>query len=177
MKKIVNVRAVYPISGVSKITRGTLTKVEMSTDDIYRCLCGRATVVEVIGDKLIPLNFDNYDKNNAPKEKIAVIPTAPVKVVIPKPVTEVKSNLNVKPEVVEDRKTEEIVKEDKVEETSETTTEEAVTEGTSNDETVEENVTEDEVISSDEETEENISAETTSSTNQTNNYSRKKHRR
>lgn len=78
MKKIVNVKAIMPVTGVKQIVRGSLTKVEMTTEDIYKCLCCRAKVDEVIGDNLIALNFDNYNKVNAPEQKVAVIPTAPV---------------------------------------------------------------------------------------------------
>ena len=65
MKKVVNVTAIHPISGVSQIVRGRLKNATMSTEDIFKCLCAKATVVEVLGDKLIPLNFDNYNKDNS----------------------------------------------------------------------------------------------------------------
>lgn len=81
MKKIVNVNAIYPITGVKQIVRGRLFKASMSTEDIFKCLCAKATVDEVIGDKTIRLNFDNYDKPNKIEEKPAVIPT------VAKPVT------------------------------------------------------------------------------------------
>lgn len=78
MKKIVNVNAVHPIPGVRQIVRGRLDKAEMSTEDIFKCLCAKATVTEVVGDKLIPLNFDNYNKNNKPVDEPVAIPTTPV---------------------------------------------------------------------------------------------------
>lgn len=78
MKKVVNINAIHPISGVSQIVRGRLTNVLMSTEDIFKCLCAKATVTEVIGNTLIPLNFDNYNKNNKPTTDPVVIPTTPV---------------------------------------------------------------------------------------------------
>lgn len=83
MTKIVNVNAVYPINGVKQIVRGKLEKVPMATEDIFRCLCAKARVEEVIGNKTIPLDFNNYDKNNKPAE-VAPIPVPST----PKPVTQ-----------------------------------------------------------------------------------------
>lgn len=82
MKKLVNIQAITPVTGVPQIVRGTLKGVTMSVEDIFKCLCSRATVHEIIGDKLIRLDFDNYNKNNAEAVKPAVVPTAPPK---PKP--------------------------------------------------------------------------------------------
>lgn len=179
MKKIVNINAVHPISGVAQIVRGRLTNVTMSTEDIFKCLCARASVTEVIGDTLVPLNFDNYNKNNKPNTEPIVIPTTPV---VPTTTKETavlkdydKKNEDSTDEVAKEETTTEVADvtkdEDTVDETvAEETTEveEATTEETAEDESKDEETTSDEAV---EET-----TETSTNYNHYNN-NRKKHRK
>lgn len=69
MNKIVDVNATYPVSGVPGFVRGRLVKVTMSTENIYKCLCCRAEVIEHVGDNRIKLTISNYNKDNTPKAK------------------------------------------------------------------------------------------------------------
>lgn len=168
MTKIVNVKAIYPITGVPQIIRGTLNKVEMSTENIFKCLCGRAEVTEVIGDKLVPLNFDNYNKNNKPATEPAVLPTEPKKMAPSAPTVEQPAT-----------NTETPVTTSTENDTAADTSAEATDEDTSS-----ANVESDEVSDNEnsEETSDNDTTDetvdnTASNNNQVNNYNRKKHRR
>lgn len=172
MIKLVNVKAIYPITGVPQIIRGTLNKVEMTTENIFKCLCGRAEVTEVIGDTLIPLDFGNYNKNNKPAVIPAVVPTTPKIVDITPEVKEVKATLVAEPvtvaEVVSEEVstiTEDVVNDEPVVDNTNPVAEEV-------DDTTE--TTSDEEDSIDDSVEEETS--TTPSAN-VNNYSRKKHKR
>lgn len=181
MKKIVNVKAIYPITGVEQIVRGSLNKAEMSTEDIFKCLCGRAEVTEVIGDTLIPLTFDNYNKNNKPTVVPAVIPTEP-KINIPAS-EPVKSEVKTVIEPVATKETtipEKTVESDNATITENSTiTESEVTEDdtTKTSENVAETSDEDETNSSEEATETTDETSATEDSSTTNNYNRRKHRR
>lgn len=74
MIKIVDVHAIYPVSGVTGFVRGRLNAAKMSTEDIFKCLCARATVIEHVGSKRIKLTLDNYNKvHTAEAAKATVI--------------------------------------------------------------------------------------------------------
>ncbi len=174
MIKLVNVKAIYPITGVPQIIRGTLNKVEMTTENIFKCLCGRAEVTEVIGDTLIPLDFTNYNKNNKPAVIPAVVPTTPKIVDITPEVKEVKAT----PATVSEPVTvAEVVSEDVSTATENVANNEPAVDYT---ESAAEEVVDTTDAASDEDDSTDDSAEeetsTTPSTN-VNNYSRKKHKR
>lgn len=41
------------------------TELNLTIDEIYKCLCAKAEVIEILNDgKRIHLDFSNYDKNN-----------------------------------------------------------------------------------------------------------------
>lgn len=81
MNKIVDVNATYPVSGVPGFVRGRLVKVTMSTENIYKCLCCRAEVIEYVGNNRIKLTISNYNKDNTPKAKPITKPIDAPKVI------------------------------------------------------------------------------------------------
>lgn len=107
MKKHVNVYATNPIRNIIPPLMGTYLNIEMDEIDIYKCICGRAIVDEVLSDgSLVRLDFNNYKKINEKKVEVKTEPEVAVPVV-EEPIVE---------PVVEPEKVEETVVEDKVEE-------------------------------------------------------------
>lgn len=120
------------------------TELNLTTDEIYKCLCAKAEVIEILPNgKTINLDFTNYNKvepidiSVKPKqEKVSIIVPEPI-------VTEIKAEVKETPiveevvntvesiEVVEE-KVEELTVEEKVEEleTAEGSVEEQVVEET-----------------------------------------------
>lgn len=107
MKKFVDVQANYTVSGVTGFVRGRLNNVEMSTEDIFKCLCCRATVIENVGGRKIKLNLQNYNKNNAPETKPVAEPeAAPVRVEHIREPEKAKETAPVETPVVEEKQAE-----------------------------------------------------------------------
>lgn len=140
MIKIVDVHAIYPVSGVTGFVRGRLNAAKMSTEDIFKCLCARATVIEHVGSKRIKLTLDNYNKvHTAEAAKATVIAAvkekteeaiAVAKEETPVPVVEEPTNqddepvVEVTPEEVDAENGTEDTAEETIEETDADTTEE-----------------------------------------------------
>ena len=75
MNKIVNVRATVPVRTINPPIYGNVSKVEMSTGDILKCLCFRATVDEVLPDgSTVRLTMKNYAVDYASSVKATVDP-------------------------------------------------------------------------------------------------------
>lgn len=75
MKKLVNVHAKGAVRTVTPPIYGDMYNIELTTGMIYKCMCARAIVDEVMPDgSTLRLNASNYDKDN----------TNGVKVVAPK---------------------------------------------------------------------------------------------
>lgn len=129
MKKFVDVQANYTVSGVTGFVRGRLNNVEMSTEDIFKCLCCRATVIENVGGRKIKLTLQNYNKDNSPKAKTeAVAEDVPVRVEHVKEPEKAEETAPVETPVVEEKQAEVITAAEAVAEpeaTSETTEEKA----------------------------------------------------
>lgn len=61
MNKIVNVRTTVPVRTITPPIFGNVSNVKMSTGDILKCLCFRATVDEVLPDgSTVRLTMKNY---------------------------------------------------------------------------------------------------------------------
>lgn len=70
MNKLVNVYPTAPITTINPPIRTRLYKINLSTQDIRKCLIGNAYVEEILeGNKTIKLTFENYEKNNDIIEK------------------------------------------------------------------------------------------------------------
>ena len=83
MNKLVNVYPSSPIISINPPIRTRLNKINMSTENIRKCLISNAYVEEILnGNKTIKLTFDNYDKDNDTKVEVQ----KPTQVVQPKPV-------------------------------------------------------------------------------------------
>ena len=68
MKKLVNVHAKIPVRNIKPAMFGSYRNIELTDDTIFTLMCGRAEVTEILDDgTLLPLNFNNYNKNNNPK--------------------------------------------------------------------------------------------------------------
>lgn len=62
MKRKCQINAVYPITCFNVPIVGN-TELNLTTEEIYKCLCGKAEVVEILKDgTMISLDFTNYDK-------------------------------------------------------------------------------------------------------------------
>ena len=67
MNKLVNVYPSSPIISINPPIRTRLNKINMSTENIRKCLISNAYVEEILnGSKTIQLTFENYDKDNDP---------------------------------------------------------------------------------------------------------------
>ena len=65
MIKLVNVYPNVPITTINPPIRTRLNNINMSVEDIRKCLIATAYVEEILdGRKTIPLDFSNYDKDN-----------------------------------------------------------------------------------------------------------------
>ena len=65
MIKLVNVYPNAPITTINPPIRTRLNNINMSVEDIRKCLIATAYVEEILdGRKTIPLDFSNYDKDN-----------------------------------------------------------------------------------------------------------------
>ena len=79
MNKLVNLYSSVPITNLSIPRVGNMRGITLSVEDIRICLQSHARVEEVIGNKVIPLGFDNYNKDNTPEEVVTtVVPATPV---------------------------------------------------------------------------------------------------
>lgn len=86
MIKLVNVYPNAPITTINPPIRTRLNNINMSVEDIRKCLIATAYVEEILdGRKTIPLDFSNYDKDNdlIPAEVIKVTPEEKAKVEAP----------------------------------------------------------------------------------------------
>ena len=71
MNKLVNVYPSSPIISINPPIRTRLNKINMSTENIRKCLISNAYVEEILnGNKTIKLTFDNYDKDNDIKVEV-----------------------------------------------------------------------------------------------------------
>jgi hypothetical protein len=68
IKKKVNVRAFAPIVDLKFPIAGVANGITLTTDEILICIRSKAKVEEIIGNKTIPLDFANYDKDNSVQE-------------------------------------------------------------------------------------------------------------
>lgn len=69
MKKKCQIHAVFPITCFSVPIVGH-TELNLTTDEIYQCLCAKAEVAEVLPNgKTINLDFSNYNKDNFIKKE------------------------------------------------------------------------------------------------------------
>lgn len=86
MIKLVNVYPNVPITTINPPIRTRLNNINMSVEDIRKCLIATAYVEEILdGRKTIPLDFSNYDKDNdlIPAEVIKTDTSAVEKETIP----------------------------------------------------------------------------------------------
>lgn len=73
MVKLVNVYPNSPITTVNPPIRTRMNNINMSVEDIRKCLIATAYVEEVLsGRKTIALDFSNYNKNNDGGEIVSV---------------------------------------------------------------------------------------------------------
>ena len=110
MKKRVNVkigRNCYGVLSVTPPIYRTAMGIELTESDIQRCLWAKAVVEEILPDgSIIPLGFDNFNKDNNPnKEEVKPqAQPAPVKEVKETPKATAVANDSVKVEVKEEVK-------------------------------------------------------------------------
>ena len=86
MIKLVNVYPNAPITTINPPIKTRLNNINMSVEDIRKCLIATAYVEEILdGRKTIPLDFSNYDKDNdlIPAEVIKTDTSAVEKETIP----------------------------------------------------------------------------------------------
>lgn len=90
MNKIVNIATRVPIRVLNVPIRGNVRKITMSVEDIFKCICQKAEVDEVLSNgKLLRLDLANYDKVNEPVVEAKVeTPVTPPAVQTPAPVVE-----------------------------------------------------------------------------------------
>jgi hypothetical protein len=77
-KKKVNVKTNAPITGLRYPVAGVANGITLTINEILICIRSKAKVEEVIGNRTIPLDFTNYNKDNSiviakPEELKAVI--------------------------------------------------------------------------------------------------------
>ena len=73
MVKLVNVYPNSPITTINPPIRTRMTNVNMSVEDIRKCLIATAYVEEILsGRRTIALDFSNYNKNNDESEIVSV---------------------------------------------------------------------------------------------------------
>ena len=73
MVKLVNVYPNAPITTINPPIRTRMTNVNMSVEDIRKCLIATAYVEEILsGRRTIALDFSNYNKNNYESEIVSV---------------------------------------------------------------------------------------------------------
>lgn len=61
-KRRCQINAIYPITCFTVPIIGH-TELKLTTDEIYKCLCAKAEVTEILEDgKMVSLDFSNYDK-------------------------------------------------------------------------------------------------------------------
>lgn len=83
MAKIVNIYSKVPIRALDVSIRGNIKGLELSDADIFKCICQKGIVDEVLSDgSLIRLDLSNYNKDNeaALKAKAQAILDAAAKV-------------------------------------------------------------------------------------------------
>lgn len=102
MKKC-QIRATSPITCFTVPIVGT-TELNLSPDEIYKCLCAKAEVMEILGNgKMINLDFSNYNRDNSiigePIEEIKEEQTE-VEEEEPETVEEIKLDIDNRPETV-----------------------------------------------------------------------------
>ena len=94
------------------------TELNLTADEIYKCLCAKAEVIEILPDgKRINLDFTNYGKNNHITESIEEPVEVPVEEKTPEPTPAPVEEPEVVEETTIEEKTEEeveVVLEDKV---------------------------------------------------------------
>jgi hypothetical protein len=78
LKKKVNVKTNAPITGLRYPVAGVANGITLTINEILICIRSKAKVEEVIGNRTIPLDFTNYNKDNSiviakPEELKAVI--------------------------------------------------------------------------------------------------------
>lgn len=89
--KKVNVYPTMPITTVNPSIRGRMLRVNMTVENIYKCLIAHATVEEILNNgNIIRLTMANYAKDNNPK-KPDKAPIPIIKPAIEKPIAP-KSN-------------------------------------------------------------------------------------
>lgn len=83
-KRRCQINAIYPITCFTVPIIGH-TELKLTTDEIYKCLCAKAEVTEILEDgKMVSLDFSNYDKpiiitdNSKTVEKPKKVITEPV---------------------------------------------------------------------------------------------------
>ena len=83
-KRRCQINAIYPITCFTVPIIGH-TELKLTTDEIYKCLCAKAEVTEILEDgKMVSLDFSNYDKpiiitdNSKTVEKPKEVITEPV---------------------------------------------------------------------------------------------------
>ena len=93
-KRRCQINAIYPITCFTVPIIGH-TELKLTTDEIYKCLCAKAEVTEILEDgKMVSLDFSNYDKpiiitdNSKTVEKPKEVITEPVEVKEPVEVIE-----------------------------------------------------------------------------------------
>ena len=80
MNKIVNMVANIPVRSVKPMRYGSYVKDEMSVEDIFKCICGRAIVDEVLKDgTLVRLDLSNYNTDNEPVVATTTVETEQAK--------------------------------------------------------------------------------------------------
>ena len=133
-KRRCQINAIYPITCFTVPIIGH-TELKLTTDEIYKCLCAKAEVTEILEDgKMVSLDFSNYDKpiiitdNSKTVEKPKEVITEPVEVKEPtveekelEVILEAKDEVKVEDETVVETKNEtEVVEEVSTKENSTT---------------------------------------------------------
>lgn len=115
VKKKCQINARTPVTCFSVPIIG-YAQLDLTYDEIYKCLCSNAEVVEILEDgSTVNLNFRNYNKNNSKGEPIEKVKATPVEEVVEEIVPEIEPHV----EVTEEETTLEVTDKVEVEETVE----------------------------------------------------------
>lgn len=83
MTKTVNIQATIPVRTLAYPICGVIKNIEMEVGDIFKCICGRAFVDEILSDgTLVRLGMENYNKDNE-TQPVEFVEEPPAEVVPP----------------------------------------------------------------------------------------------
>jgi len=74
MMKVINLYTRAPITALSVPIRGTAMGLHLHVKDIFKCMCQKAVIDEVLKDgSLVRLDMANYNTNNEPVIEEAIV--------------------------------------------------------------------------------------------------------